>query len=398
VAWARYRQAMSATSLQARARAVSAATADRALALVAAVAAVLETALAHHGAASTVATYPAAISIALALAWRRRSPLAAATIAGVAIAIQSPLDGQLDRLTVTWIASLFLLASVGYHEARGRSQAALAVVVVALWVSKLLDPPVDVSDLAFTGAVMAGAWFLGRAFRNRRLLAVALRERADHLEREQDEQARLAAAHERARIARELHDVIAHHVSVMVVQAEAADEVLDDRPESARAAIRSVQSTGREALVELRRLLGVLRVEHDAALGPAPGLAALDELVAQTARTGLAIELRFEGAASPLAPGVDLTAYRIVQEALTNTLKHADASTARIRVAFTAGHVELEIADDGCGARTQPGGRTGHGLIGMHERALLCGGELSVGPTADGGYLVRARLPSGAAA
>jgi signal transduction histidine kinase len=237
----------------------------------------------------------------------------------------------------------------------------------------------------------------GRAMRHYRGLTAELRERTVELEREREETARLAVLEERARVARELHDVIAHSVSVIVVQAAAERRALPDGAEGTAAALDQIERTGREALVELRRLLGVLRRSDDdaPARAPQPGLAVLDELVAQVRDAGLAVDVRIEGAPSELPAGVDLSAYRIVQEALTNTLKHAGARRAEVRLRFGADELEVGVRDDGRGtngAPAIPGG--GHGLAGMRERAQLYGGELAAGRRLDGpGFEVRARIP-----
>ena len=203
-------------------------------------------------------------------------------------------------------------------------------------------------------------------------------------------------AGERARIARELHDVVAHSVSVMVVQAGAAEEVLAAAPDRAREPLRSIQDTGRQALVELRRLLGVLRTDgSEAALAPQPGLDQVAALAAQVREAGVAVDLRVDGERDRVPAGVDLAAYRIVQEALTNVLKHAGASHAAVRVGYRPDLIELEIFDDGCAtpATGQATNGTGHGLIGMRERASLYGGVVEARPRPEGGFAVRARLP-----
>ena len=201
---------------------------------------------------------------------------------------------------------------------------------------------------------------------------------------------------ERTRIARELHDVIAHNVSVMVVQASAGEELFDRDPERARESLSSVASTGRAALAELRRLVGVIRAEEDkapVAYTPQPGIEYLGELVRQVRETGLAVELSVLGEPRELPEGVGLCAYRIVQEALTNTLKHADASHAAVRVRYVADALELQVLDDGRGAPASNGEGGGHGLIGMRERVALFGGELSARSPHGRGYEVRARIP-----
>jgi signal transduction histidine kinase len=232
---------------------------------------------------------------------------------------------------------------------------------------------------------------LGDNLRTRRAYLAALEERAERLERERDEQSRRAVAEEQARIARELHDVLAHNVSVMVVQAAAGRDVFDSRPRQAREALRSIEQTGRAALQELRRLLGAVRSEAEAPLSPQPSLVHLDELLDQVRRAGLPVDLHVEGNPKRLAAGVDLSAYRIVQEALTNTIKHAHASSADVLVRYDGDRVELLVTDDGIG--TANGAAGGHGLIGMRERVSMYGGELQAAAQPGGGFLVRASLP-----
>src|ERR671937_2433814 len=233
------------------------------------------------------------------------------------------------------------------------------------------------------------AWLLGDNLRTRRAYLRELEARAERLEREQEESARRAAAEDHARIARELHDVLAHNVSVMVVQAAAADDVFETQPDRAREALRAIERTGRGALTELRRLLGSVRTTGTE-FAPQPGLAGLGTLVEGVRAAGLPVTLHVEGELDDLPAGLDLSAYRIVQEALTNAIKHADASLAEVRVRRTADGVELEVVDDGVGPAEN--GR-GQGLIGMRERASLLGGEVEAGPQPGGGFRVKATLP-----
>ena len=247
-------------------------------------------------------------------------------------------------------------------------------------------------------AVFAIAWVIGDNIRTRRAYLAELEARAARLEREREERDERAVAEERTRIARELHDVIAHNVSVMVVQASAGEELFDSDPARARESLSAVAATGRAALTELRRLLGVIRAEEGseaaAAYAPQPGIEYLDELVSQVRETGLAVELSVLGQPRALPEGVGLCAYRIVQEALTNTLKHAGASRAQVSVRYVDDALELQVLDDGHGARAAANGEHGgHGLIGMRERVALFGGELTARSRVDHGYEVCARLP-----
>jgi signal transduction histidine kinase len=231
------------------------------------------------------------------------------------------------------------------------------------------------------------AWVIGDNLGTRRAYMRALEERAERLEREQEAERARAVAEEQARIARELHDVIAHNVSVMVVQAAAANDVFDSRPERAREALHAIESTGRTALAELRRLLGAVRGDY----APQPGLDRLDDLVAQVRAAGLAVAVSVEGSPRVLPAGVELSAYRVVQEALTNTLKHAEATRADIALRYREDELDVEVRDDGGGAGNGDG--AGHGLIGMRERVTAFGGSLETGPASTGGYAVKASFP-----
>ena len=268
-------------------------------------------------------------------------------------------------------------------------------VTGVVWIGR---DPVQVSIGRMAGGVlwltpMVIAWLLGAYARTRRLYVAALSERADRAEREREENAAAAVASERARIARELHDIVAHSVSVMVVQAEAADEMLNRQaPERARAPVWKIQETGRAALTDMRRMLGLLReADSRPALVPQPGIANLELLLAKVRESGLPVELEVQGRPEPLPPGVDLSAYRIVQEALTNSLRYAGRAHARVVVRYGRGALELEVTDDGPGEAGDSNG--GHGLIGMRERVALFGGELDAGPVPGRGFRVRARLP-----
>jgi signal transduction histidine kinase len=239
-------------------------------------------------------------------------------------------------------------------------------------------------------ALLAIGWVLGDNLRTRRAYLREVEDKAERLEREREENARRAAAEEQARIARELHDVIAHNVSVMVVQAAAAGDVFDSQPAKAREALASIEHTGREALTELRRLLGAVRTYGDGKV-PQPGLGELPALVEQVRAAGLEVDVTTEGGDRQIPLGIDLSAYRIVQEALTNTLKHANARRAKVALRFSDDELAIEVVDDGRG--TTSNGDAGHGLIGMRERVSLYDGELTAGPRAEGGFAVSARFP-----
>ena len=336
----------------------------------------------------------------LPLALRRVAPaVSLLTIAG-ALVLAALLVSHSHGIPVElFLALLLAFYSVGAHADDRNAVFVGALALGAIAAADLARPsffnasgsPRPAAWLAF-----AIAWLVGRDLRRRRQRVVGLADRAAQLEREREERARRAVAEERARIARELHDVIAHGVSVIVVQSQAGSHLLDD-PERVRGVFGTIESSARDALVELRRLLGVLRsADEDLAIGPQPGLGSLEALVEQVRASGLPVELRVEGEPVRLPAGIDLSAYRIVQEALTNVVKHADDATTEVVIRYASGQLELDILDDGRGAPVSPNG-SGHGLIGMRERVALYGGTLEVGPRENGGYAVRARLPLGAA-
>jgi len=325
----------------------------------------------------------------------------------------APEDDRVDREPQPGLArlpELIELTALPLALRRARPVAVLAVTLAAAILGDLLFVGFQIPGPAIAGggldepifvvamyAVFAAAWALGDNLRTRRAYLAELEARAERLEREREETARRAVAEEQARIARELHDVISHNVSVMVVQAAAGGDVFATHPDRAREALGSIESTGREALVELRRLLGVVRPapEDDRVdREPQPGLARLPELIEQVSATGLRVELAVGGEPRDLPLGVDLSAYRIVQEALTNTLKHASAENVEVTIAYQDARLELEVLDDGAGGDV---GGDGRGLIGMRERVGLLGGELTAGPRAGGGFGVRAVIPLGGA-
>lgn len=274
----------------------------------------------------------------------------------------------------------------------------LAAGLAGVVVVTIEDVRVDANEVPGVVLVASLTWLAGVALRQRTVRVALAEERAAVLEHDH-RAAQAAVADERARIARELHDVVAHSVSVMTVQAGAARMLLNTDPSQAVAPLLAVEETGRQALAELRRLLGLLRPEDGGTgLVPQPGLDDLPALVRTVNDAGLPVELLVVGAVRPLAPGVGLAAYRIVQEALTNALKHASAQHVRVGVDFSAEELRVEVCDDGQRARHEParkGAHDGHGLAGMRERAAVYGGDLRAGPEPGGGYAVRARLPIG---
>ena len=321
----------------------------------------------------------------LPLAARRYRPVPVFAVTLGAAVVLELLEGTFQAQ-----ASIVALYTVAAHRGRRAATWAMVATVVGIGVMLLNGPRWELIAGVALLAVYAAAWAVGDNMRTRRAHLRGLEERAERLERERLEHVRRATAEEQARIARELHDVIAHSVSVMVVQAAAAGDVFDSNPARAREALASIESTGRAALAELRRLLGIVR-DADAAYAPQPGLAGLDELAEHVRAAGVEVDVRVEGASAPLAAGLDLAAYRIVQEALTNTLKHARATRATVTVRHRGAHVDLEVVDDGVAGGSGDG--TGHGIIGMRERASLYGGELRAGPRREGGFAVLVTLP-----
>ena len=345
--------------------------------------------LSTHLTGPPVALFVAYMVALAALTLRRRFPLPAVVVAASALTIEWLVFGSSEGFGVFMILVIAGYAA-GAYEDRGRALVGLAVLTATAVVWSFRDPAqTKLSDHIGGAGWMSTvliAWLVGSYVRR-------LRSRASRAELEREERAEAAVASERARIARELHDIIAHNVSVMVVQAEAADEMLDrNRPDRARAPVRMIEETGRAALGDMRRMLGVLR-EADArpALAPQPGIANLELLLAKVRESGLPVELVVEGEPRPLPPGVDLSAFRIVQEALTNALKHAGPAHAQVLVRFAPDALELEVDDDGPGSDGETTG--GNGLVGMRERAALFGGELEAGRRNEGGFRVRARLP-----
>jgi signal transduction histidine kinase len=323
---------------------------------------------------------PTALAMTLPLALRRRRPLATALVVFGAAALQELLTVPAAGLSAV-VALLVAAYSVAAY-----CEAARAVVGLAAVCALGLVVGGSAGDAAFVAVLFGGAWFAGRIARRQRVLLEALA-------REQEARERAAVAGERVRLARELHDVVAHSVSTMVVQAEAGASLLGRDPERARDAFVSITSSGRQALDELRRMVGLLRGSDDeTTLGPQPGLDRLPALVERVRAVGLPVELKIEGKARPLPKGVDLSAYRIVQEALTNTLKHARPAHARVTVRYRNDDVELEVVDDG--RHNQNGSHPGHGIAGMRERVRLYGGTLETGHGDGGGFIVRARLPA----
>ena len=331
-------------------------------------------------------TAPAALLWTLPLLLRGRFPLGAPALVFAILGLESFLSGHV--VTEGQVNAFALIAAFcvsGTHINPRRALVGGAIGYAALAAIVLNDVPSSENAVPIF-LIGAAGWAVGRALAERGRRAAELEQRARHLEQAHE----AAALTERARIASELHDVVAHSVSVMTIQAGAARLLLDDDPEKARQPLIAVEETGHQALAEMRRLLGVLRGSDDTTLTPQPGLAQLDVLVEQTRAAGLPVDVTSDGQPRPLSPGIDLTAFRIVQEALTNVLKHGGAARARVSVRYRADTLELEVTNSGRVAHADGGG---YGLLGMRQRVALYGGALDAEPRPEGGFEVRARLP-----
>jgi signal transduction histidine kinase len=329
----------------------------------------------------------AAVLWTLPLLLRRRYPLGAPAIVLTTLAAEAFFPGEAvvqSQVNVVAVLAAFWVA--GTHPDLRAAVAGAAIGYAAI-ACVLLNDFTNVASLLLMFVIGTAAWALGRALGEWGRRTTELELRADRLQRDHVS----AVAEERARIARELHDVIAHSVSVMTVQAGAARLLLAEDPARAREPLLAVEETGRQALAEMRRLLGILRGDEEpAALAPQPGIAALASLAEQLRAAGLPVDVVEEGVPRALPPGVDLAAYRVVQEALTNALKHAGAARAEVSVRYGPGALEVSVVNDG---HVPGNGRPGHGLVGMRERVTLYGGEFEAGPRREGGYAVRAKLP-----
>lgn len=340
-----------------------------------------------------------ALMVSVPLLWRRSAPLLvlAAVLTGfVPVWATERHTGGVAFAAV--VAMLLALYSVGAYAdpGRGRPAALIALALLAVF----LGVDTAAGDLRITDALGAFvffpiAWLLGDLMRGRQLRLVSLEQRAVDLERERDQRAKAAVAAERARIARELHDVLAHTTTVIVLHSGAARQVLRSSPDTAEELLLSIERTGRDALAELRRLLGLLRDHHETdLLAPQPGLARLPTLIEEVNVGGVSVDLRVEGDPVVLSPGLDLAAYRITQEALTNVVRHAGPAHATVTIRYRPATLELIVANDGAGApsASRPSD-PGRGLVGMEERAALYGGRLLAAPLPSGGYQVQACLP-----
>jgi signal transduction histidine kinase len=271
----------------------------------------------------------------------------------------------------------------------------IAVLLVGLFVVGIVGiPDASTTNVVLSGGFFLAAYFFGTAMQHRRLYAEQMEERASLLERERDEEAQRAVAEERLRIAQELHDVVAHSMGVIAVQAGVGAHVIDNDPAEAKRSLEAISRTSRSTLSEIRRMLGVLREDDGAEYAPAPGLADLDRLVRDVRSAGVDVDVALAGTRCELPPGVDFTAYRIVQEALTNVLKHAGPARATVTIGYEPDALAVEVADDGRGVNGRAVGG-GHGLMGMRERVSVYGGSFEAGPRNGGGFRVAVRLPYG---
>jgi signal transduction histidine kinase len=354
--------------------------------------------VATEGHAAAVARLaPFVVAMFVAVVFRRKSPVIAFAVGALGAAGQVLFGPGDPGSSVPVLVLLYTLAA---YEPRRVSVPGLVICVVGAAATFFLSiGGIGAAErfllaTVFSSGTALVAWVIGDSMRYRRAYLRSLEDRAARLERERDAQAQIAAAAERARIARELHDVIAHNVSVMVVQADGASYALRTEPERAGQALAAISQTGRLALSEMRRLLGVLRSgDEQADLAPVPGLDQLRELVDQARAAGMSVSLTLDGPPRPLAEGAELAAYRVVQESLTNTRKHGGlAAAARVALRYEPDGLMLQVTDDGLGAAA-PSDGPGHGRTGMRERIEMYGGTVQAGPRPGGGYQVTARLP-----
>jgi signal transduction histidine kinase len=357
------------------------------------VTAVIELILARAPSSSRWFAIPALTVLMLPLFTRRWFPFGAPAAYWILAAALSFVDGLLipsiESLFLVGLASAALLGNL--RDAR-QAWTGLVIVLGAITAVVYNIPSHTTAELILIPVEFGITWAVGFALRARSEQAEAAETRAERAEREREAAARLAVAEERARIARELHDVVAHAVSVMVLQVGAVRHKLPDAMADDRDALKGVERAGRTALTEMRRLLAAMRLDGDEAqLGPQPGLDRLDSLLEEVGRAGLPVQLHVDGDPIPLPRGIELSAYRIVQEGLTNALKHAHASDADVTVRYRADEVEIEIRDNGLGSATSDG--LGHGLVGVRERVKIYGGEMSAGTATGGGFVLSTRLP-----
>jgi signal transduction histidine kinase len=324
------------------------------------------------------------------LAWRRRAPLVVLAVVVTSVVVYGEVETKGPHQTLILAVALASFTA-GYELPPSRAWLGPAILAAGILVATV-GLGQSGGDAAVAALIYGAPWVFGQVLRARGQRMTELSERAAQVERESEQREQEAVEAERSRIARELHDVVSHSISVIAIQAQAVRRRLGD--EQAREAddLRGIETTARQAMAEMRRLLGVLRADGERLpLAPQPGLDQLPRLVEQARAAGLDVRLSVDGAVAPLSPGVDLAAYRIVQEALTNALKHARAATVDVRIRYGERELDLTVADDGIGASSNHAG--GHGLVGMRERVVLYGGTLRTGPGEHGGFRVQAMLP-----
>jgi signal transduction histidine kinase len=333
------------------------------------------------------------------LLWRRRAPFAVVLVVAFFATAVSLHDRPGQTLQYGALVAIYTLADRGEH--RWQRWGFIGTLTATTPFGALLVKDNDAGQFMFTLLLPVTAFLMGMLARAARERSDALMERSVQLEREREAEAARAAAEERASIARDMHDILAHAVSIMVVQAEAGPVVVRTDPDRAERSFDAIAEAGRDAMAQLRRMLGVLKDDQDIGVrAPQPTVDTLTQLIEHVDRTHVRVRLTVEGARRDLPADTDLAAYRIVQEALTNTVKHAGASTAEVRLSWTGDELEITVTDDGRGGEANPAGwrRGGDGLIGIRERALACGGTAEAGPLPAGGFRVRAHLPYASAA
>jgi signal transduction histidine kinase len=368
---------------------------DRALALGLAALGQAEVWLLGGGTAPRGLALFAGLLMTLPVGVRRRRALLAVTAGAVgfaAVLAASDLSSD-DDAYVPWVVMLVAAYTAGrYTRGRAVPVGAMLTLTFPVVIAVSDRDGFSVGGLLFFAFIALPPYLAGVAIARRHGREAVLQRHAVTLDAERERATTAAATQERVRIARELHDVVAHGVSTIVVQAQGGARMVRVEPDEAEEAFAAIERTGRQALAEMRRLLGMLRAADDrAGLAPQPGVERLGDLVDSVHRAGLPVNLEVHGAATALPPGIDVSAYRIVQEALTNALKHAGPARAEVHVRYVPGAVEVEVTDDGAGNGTGPGG--GHGLIGMRERVAVYGGHLEAGAGPSGGYRIHARLP-----
>ena len=343
--------------------------------------------LLHVSQVDKLAITAGALALLVPLAYRTRMPLTLMTLLAAVGLMGQWLPKRVLDVEAFGLIVLLVVYSAGAHTAGRRAWMGGAAAAGFVILVSLTDPDgVTFAGIIFFFLLFGAPWLAGFVVQRRRVSEARMRHERDAAE--------AAIVEERGRIARELHDVVAHAISVIVLQARGGRRLLDSEPDETRGALDTIEHTGQQALVEMRRLVGLLREsDEELALAPQPSLSQLDRLLAQVRAAGLPVELSIEGEPVELPPGVDLSAYRIVQEALTNTLKHAGNAHAEVTIRYCADSLELVVVDDGYGSDEGARSNGGHGLVGMQERVAMLGGSLQAGPRESGGFLVSATLP-----